>query len=112
MPVFVINLERSRHRREYMLNYLAGHGIEARIFPAVDGANLMSRRCSAKASMMTLSHIRNSAVRYLRTEIACTLSHLNIYRKIVDENIPMAMVLEDDAMFVPGNRRSTQWRPV
>lgn len=32
-------------------------------------------------------------------EIGCALSHLKIYQKIVDENIPYALILEDDAIF-------------
>jgi GR25 family glycosyltransferase involved in LPS biosynthesis len=100
-PVFVINLERSRHRRDYMLNYLSGHGIEARIFPAVDGAAL-------DVAQLQRQGIYDDEVAHQKfnrslspAEIACTLSHLNIHRKMVGENISMALVLEDDAMFGP-----------
>jgi glycosyl transferase, family 25 len=101
-PVFVINLERSTHRREYMVNYLATYGLDARIFPAVDGSVLNVAEVQQRG-------IYNDAVSHQKfdrslskTEIACAMSHLNIYRKMVDENIPMAMILEDDAIFAPG----------
>ena len=37
-------------------------------------------------------------------EIACALTHLNIYRRLVDENIEMAIVSEDDVHLVPNFR--------
>ena len=100
-PVFVINLERSGQRREYMIKYLAGHGIPASIFPAVDGAKLdvadLQQQRVYDDQLANTKFSRSLS----RAEIACTLSHLNIHRKMVDEDIPMAMVLEDDAMFGP-----------
>lgn len=32
-------------------------------------------------------------------KIGCALSHLKIYQKMLDENIPYALILEDDAIF-------------
>ena len=32
-------------------------------------------------------------------EIGCALSHLKIYQKTVDEDIPYALILEDDTVF-------------
>ena len=101
-PVFVINLERSTHRREYIVNYLGSYGLDARIFPAVDGSAL---------DLLELQRLRiyDDAVSHekfdrslSKSEIACTFSHLKIFQKMVDEDIPMAMVLEDDAIFAPG----------
>jgi len=100
--VLVINLERSTQRREYILRHLAGHGVNARILSAVDAngidiAELESRR------IYDDQIAREKFSRSLsRAEIACTLSHLKAYQTIVDENISMAMVLEDDAMLEPG----------
>jgi glycosyl transferase family 25 len=99
--VFVINLERSRHRREYMLNYLAGHGIEARVFPAVDGAKLDVAQLARQGIYYDALAHRKFSRSLSPNEIACTLSHLNLHRTMVEENIAMAMVLEDDAMFGP-----------
>tara|TARA_Y100000389_G_scaffold204343_1_gene256348 strand:- start:12873 stop:13493 length:621 start_codon:yes stop_codon:yes gene_type:complete len=42
-------------------------------------------------------YIFNKSLR--QTEIACLLSHVGICKKIVDENIPYAMIFEDDALF-------------
>lgn len=100
-PVFVINLERSRHRREYMVKYLAAQGIDARIFPAVDGSKLDVAQLQRQGIYdEALAHQKFSRA-LSANEIACTLSHLNIHRTMIDENISMALVLEDDAMFAP-----------
>lgn len=107
-PVFVINLERSKHRRDFMVSYLSGLGIEARIFPAVDGSKLdvaLSEEQGLYSEKLTNQKFSRSLS---RNEIACTLSHLGVCRKMVDESIPMALVLEDDAMFQPGIRNLIQ----
>ncbi|WP_191939643.1 glycosyltransferase family 25 protein (plasmid) [Pantoea agglomerans] len=31
-------------------------------------------------------------------EVGCALSHINIYRRITSEDIPLALILEDDAL--------------
>lgn len=100
-PVFVVNLERARHRREYILRHLATFGIEPRLFPAVDGSTL-DLADLAQRNIYVDSAARKTFSRSLRpAEIACSLSHVNIYRTIVDENIGQALVLEDDAMLLP-----------
>ena len=84
-----------------MLNYLAGHGINTRIFPAVDGSALDVAQLQRQGIYDdALAHQKFSRS-LSQNEIACALSHLNIHRKMVDENIAMAMVLEDDALFGP-----------
>jgi glycosyl transferase family 25 len=100
-PVFVINLERSPHRREYMIKYLAGHGIDARIFPAVDGSRLDVAGLQREGIYDDAVSHQKFSRSLSRNEIACTWSHLRIHRTMVEENIPIAMVLEDDAVFVP-----------
>jgi len=100
-PVFVINLERSPHRREYMINYLKGHGVVARIFPAVDGSKIDVAEVQRQGIYDdALAHQKFSRS-LSKNEIACTLSHLNIHRMMIENDIAMAMVLEDDAMFAP-----------
>jgi glycosyl transferase, family 25 len=99
-PIFVINLERSEHRRAFILNHLSQLGFSAAIFPAVDGRAL-------DIAELERSGIYREAVaqqKFSRSlspaEIACTLSHLRLHEKIVREDIDTAIVLEDDAMFV------------
>ena len=100
-PVFVINLERSVHRRQYAIDHLAGHGVQARIVPAVDGNTLDLDELSQQG-VYDDSLARQKFSRSLsRNEIACTLSHVNVWRKMIADDVPMAMILEDDVMLAP-----------
>lgn len=100
IPIFVVNLERNKQRREFALKKLADFGLKGEIFPAVDGKTL-------NLSELNSQGIYNDAVaheKFSRSlsmgEIGCSLSHLRLYKKILDDDIPMALILEDDAMFV------------
>lgn len=99
-PIFVINLERNKERREFSLQRLANLGLCAEAFPAVDGKSI-------KLDELEKTGIYNDAVaheKFSRSlsmgEIGCTWSHLKLCKKMLDEDIPLALILEDDAMFV------------
>lgn len=79
MPVFVINLQRSRDRRAAMIAQCATVGIEPSFVDAHDGDALQQ-------SDGALS----------RSEQGCVLSHCDVWQRIVRENIAMACILEDD----------------
>lgn len=101
-PVFVINLERSRDRRAYIERYLASLGIELRIVPAVDGSKLdLDQLARDGVYVDAVAHEKFSRS-LSKSEIGATLSHLSACRTIVDENLPMAVVLEDDVTFLDG----------
>ena len=68
-------------------------GLDHEFFPAVDGAALTEgdlvnydRKARLKAFGCDL----------LPNEIGCYLSHYGIYQKIIAENIPRSLILEDD----------------
>lgn len=100
MKVFVINLKRSTDRRQHMKTHLERLGIDYEFFEAIDGEALTEEdieRCESGAFPPWPSF---NARHLSRSEIGCLLSHLAIYRKIIDENMEWACILEDDA--VPG----------
>jgi glycosyl transferase family 25 len=41
-------------------------------------------------------------------EIACTITHINIYKKIIDDDIPFALIFEDDEILLEGFDQSLQ----
>ena len=105
IPIFVINLERNRQRREFALQKLADLGLKGEIFPAVDGKTLDLNELKSKAVYDdAVAHDKFSRS-LSRGEIGCSLSHLRLYKKIVDEDIDTALILEDDAMFVDDVRK-------
>lgn len=91
--VFIISLERAEERREYMRNLAANLGLTATIISAIDGKNLRpehrARYNSERARAIYGCEMSDN-------EIACYLSHLSIYSKMIEKRIDVALVLEDD----------------
>lgn len=90
MKIFVINLARSTERRKCIEQQLSLLNLEYEIVEAVDGSQL------SYTDIMKETRPLNYALSC--GEVGCALSHINIYKKIVSEGIPMALVLEDDAL--------------
>lgn len=99
MKAIVINLQRSRDRRAFMSRQLDALGLDYEFFAAVDGAALSREEVLQSCNQKWAK--RHIGRQMLPGEIGCALSHLGVYRKVVDENTPMALVLEDDAQLVP-----------
>lgn len=99
MRVFVINLDRNTDRMAFVSRQLAERGVAFERLSAVDGRALdpaERKRC--------YSHVRTLLDRgygIRAGELGCTLSHVNIYRRMVAEGLDMACVLEDDVMLAP-----------
>lgn len=96
--VFVISLDRATERREYMRNLVADLGFNATIISAVDGKNL---RPEQRARYQRERAHRVYGCEMSDSEIACYLSHLSIYSKMVERRIDAALILEDDISCVP-----------
>jgi glycosyl transferase family 25 len=91
--VFVISLDRAVERREYISRLTAELGFTANIVRAVDGAKLTDEQRSR--------YDRERARRIYGcemsdNEIACYLSHLSVYSKMIEHGLETALVLEDD----------------
>lgn len=99
LPIFIVNLERRPDRKETMINKLNNIGIKNYEFiNAVDGKKLPDDLSDVYDEKKAVEIHR--AMR--RTEVACSLSHLNIAKIIVEKNIDYAIVLEDDVNFMQG----------
>ncbi len=99
MQIFIVNLEKSKDRRDYMEQLCNSKGIRATFITGVYGKDL-----SLDAVRDICNQDKAKAIigrELLLGEIGCTLSHKNIYRRMVDENISEALVLEDDVYFEP-----------
>ncbi|KAI3609425.1 Beta-1,4-galactosyltransferase [Cupriavidus necator H850] len=95
---YVINLDTARERRERISGQLAGLGIPFQVFRAVDGRVLAEEEVASKYDAAA------AAARYRpmsRGEVGCGLSHLGVYRKMLDDGAAFALVLEDDASLGP-----------
>ena len=97
MRTFVISLKNATERRKFMTQQLKTLGVEFEFLDAYWGAayyndeKYFARKPSQKYEKRLMTP----------GEIGCALSHQAIYRKMLDENIPYALIFEDDAVISP-----------
>lgn len=97
LPTFVINLPRSQARRRFMEAQLELFPeLAPRFFPAVDGRTL------EEAELQRLYDEPGARQEWgwplSRPQVGCALSHIGVYETMVREAMPLALVLEDDAL--------------
>lgn len=95
IPAFVISLPKDKERREHLETQLRKLSIPYAITEAVYGKALSAEELAASYDPEKAIWRFNRELS--KGEIGCALSHMNIYRKMVAEDIPHALVLEDDA---------------
>jgi len=92
---FVITLEHAQERREIISARLEALGIPFEFFPGVDGR---------KIDLLAHPHYSKWKRRMFfgrdlsKGEFGCVLAHQSIYEHIVENNIGVALILEDDAI--------------
>lgn len=92
---YVINLARSPERRAHMVAELGKTGIDYEIVQAVDGHELDFHDPG------TVANIEPSVLDsnlLLPNQIACVLSHLDAYQRILDDGSDYGFVFEDDVI--------------
>lgn len=98
MRTFVLNLEHNTERKKYMQDILKGIPIDYEFFPAVYGKSITNIDQFYDSKLA-----EKRAKRQLNVgEIGTAISHKNIYKKMIDENIEQALILEDDVTFLDG----------
>ncbi|KAM8726801.1 procollagen galactosyltransferase 2 isoform 3-T3 [Acanthopagrus schlegelii] len=100
--IYLINLKRRSDRRDRMLSTLAVLGINATLTEAVDGTALNSSQLQAMGVDMLPGYKDPYSGRVLtRGEIGCFLSHYNIWKQVVQQELQQVLLLEDDVKFEP-----------
>lgn len=91
IPVYYINLDRCPERNEHVIEQLQKHKVKNwKRIKGVDGDNDPSVKYTNNFGRLTpLSS----------GEIGCTLSHLRAIKTAYDDNVPYALILEDDVIF-------------
>ncbi len=100
LNTFLINLDRSPERLQYMDELLKRRGLSYSRVSAVDGTVIDRPACASASLTMP--------------KIGCFLSHRSIWELMVSEEIPVALVLEDDIEISPGLSQlidNQQWLP-
>lgn len=98
LPTFVISLARDEERRSHMRQQLAALAMAAEFVPAVDGRALSSDELACYDRARAL---RIYGVEMMPTEIGCFLSHYRLYERMQREQIPVALIMEDDLEIRP-----------
>ena len=98
IPVVVLSLPDCHDRRARVSAALDGLGLPFEFVDAVDGRRGLPPEYE---SQIDRPLARKLGRNFSDVEFACALSHINIYRRIVSENIDYALVMEDDAVPQP-----------
>ena len=95
--VYVINLKSDVEKKQHMKVLCQKFNIQADFVDAIDGKKLSEQFVSdVYSGEIALNEIGRDLS---RGEIGCALSHKNIYKKMIDESIEIALILEDDIDF-------------
>ena len=98
MKIFVINLERSTTRRAFMKQQLDAQQLDYEFIKAVDGAVLTEEYL---AQVCNFEELGKYPHQLRRGVYGCQLSHYNVYQKIVADDLPYALIMEDDVTVDP-----------
>lgn len=99
IPIFVVNLDESPERFKEIQVQLKEFSLKVERFSAVRGTKLSKQQLNQQyCSDANKKHFRRDLT---LGEIGCYLSHRKIWQKMVDENIELAVVLEDDIFIQP-----------
>lgn len=99
VPVLVINLDRSTDRWEQIQQRAFETGVTIERVPAVDGTKIPQLEWQDfDTKKFHLFHGR----RPKGAEYGCYMSHIRALRIVVERDLPYALILEDDAGFLPG----------
>ena len=94
MKVFVISLKRAIERRTFMVKQLEELELDYEIVDAVDYQQLSPDEFK---SLTDEEAVKNDPW-LTKGAIACALSHVKVFKKIVADKVDIALVLEDDAV--------------
>ena len=93
IPVLVVSLPHAIKRRKFMREQMAKLEIDYEFFDAVDG-NKLSHTYVNRFKIKKGEQCKGRPL--TKGELGCTFSHLQVYEKMLEENIEQLIVLEDD----------------
>lgn len=99
IDTFIILLGRDERRRRNVQRIVADAGLDAEIFPAVDGLELTSADIERLIRRGRLDAERAAVLK--RGQIACALSHIRVLERVLTRGLERAVILEDDVRLEP-----------
>ncbi|MFT5619134.1 MAG: glycosyl transferase family 25 [Arenicella sp.] len=95
MKIFVISLKNST-RRESIISVLNQHKLDFEIFDAINGKELSEDFIQSHCDV---NQMKEQSHWFTKGMAGCALSHYYLYKKIVENNIEKAIIIEDDMNF-------------
>lgn len=102
IPVYVISLPAAVERRKSMADQLSAAGLTFEFFDAIRGDALSVDERGAVVADKEIVRANMKGRDLNNGEIGCALSHQSVYQKILASGAERALVLEDDALLLPG----------
>lgn len=105
IKAYVINLEKNKHRyQRFMNSYNLNIPIER--FDAIVGKELDPEMYISKNAYDTLLQAENNGYRKRHSEltrgaIGCYLSHVELYKKLLNDECEYYLIFEDDSQIIP-----------
>lgn len=103
--VIVISLKRTEERRKACVGRLQEIGIDPIIFDAIDGNEIdlsvienTNKEFGHQVIKLPYGRKVNIDHKFSVGEYGCALSHLQVYEKIIKDNLDFALILEDDVI--------------
>ena len=99
MKIFVLNLDKNVDRMDFMRRQLDAAGLEFERFSGIYGIKL-----TPPEVRRAVSRVRSRLAMGFKlklSHIGCTLSHVCLWRRIVEDGLPYALILEDDIKIGP-----------
>ena len=96
-PIFIINLKKDIEKKQHMQKLCQKYNLEVEFIEAVYGKELSQEAIDAIYSEQ--NSIKEIGRSLSSGELGCLLSHRTIYQRMISENIPEAIILEDDIEF-------------
>ncbi len=100
MKIFLINLDRDKDRLAHAIKQSHKYGYSFERIPGI-----YAKEMPPEELKRSVNNFRFWCVvgrKALAGEVGCALSHYKIYKKMIDENIPYACILEDDIIVLDG----------
>jgi glycosyl transferase family 25 len=88
---YLINLARSTDRKSHMVRQFAKIGLPYEPIEAIDGRNL-----DLSQPEFAYAKVNSGLFNY---SFGCALSHFKAYRKVLEDGVDVALILEDDLLF-------------
>jgi len=98
--IYIVNLKKDKNRRENIIREVEKQNLtNYEIIDAVDGNKLNQNEIN-NSTFKNKKHLNPWNSKMSPSQIGCALSHIKVYEKFIKTEYEVALILEDDAIFL------------